>query len=76
MFGCDPPPRRQVNRKTAQPVPAFVMFASHRGEAGASMRVGGSLQSWPARIVLRQRGSLQRPLDQLPSRIRATCTMR
>src|ERR1043166_5957998 len=35
--------RGQVDCKTAQPVAAFVMFAGHGREAGATVRIGRSL---------------------------------
>ena len=35
---------------------AFVMFARHRGQSGATMRFSGGGERWPARVLRWERG--------------------
>ena len=51
----NPALRRQINRKTPEPMAALVMFACYRRQPGPTMRVRSRLKRGPARIVRRQR---------------------
>ena len=62
-FFLDPALRCEVNRKTAEPMSAFVMRAGDRCETRAPMRVRRSLQRRSPRIIVWQRrqNSFQHP---------------
>jgi len=50
----NPALRREINRKTAKPMTALVMFACDRSEPGATMRIRCRLKRRTAGIVRRQ----------------------
>src|SRR4029453_11001191 len=63
-FGAlNPPLGGEINRKTAEPMSAFVMLTGHGRQSRSTMSVGRRSKRGSAWIVRRQRGnnSLQHP---------------
>src|SRR5882757_2346980 len=59
----DAAPRREIHRKTSEPMSAFVVRACDCCESGALMLISRRVQRVPAQIVLRKRrgDSLEHP---------------